>query len=94
MIVNHAQIIHFLNRTYLPSDPMNEEVYECKSLTNSDILSEVWKYNDLFDKKTVIFFGKRYDLAKKVLNYLPQYQLFVQNLKKERHNIVGYARKS
>ncbi|KAI9473520.1 MAG: hypothetical protein EXX96DRAFT_463841, partial [Benjaminiella poitrasii] len=31
---------------------------------------------------------------KKVLNYLPHYQLFVQNLKKEEYNIVGYARKS
>lgn len=58
MVANHAQVIQFLNITYLPSDPMNEEVYECKSLTNSDILSMVWKYTDLFDKKTVIAFGK------------------------------------
>lgn len=58
MIVNHAQVIQFLNMTYLPSDPMNEEVYECKSLTSNDILSVVWKYTDLFDKKTVIAFGK------------------------------------
>ncbi|KAI9267073.1 hypothetical protein EDC94DRAFT_657454 [Helicostylum pulchrum] len=56
--VSHAQVIQFLNITYLPSDPMNEEVYEYKSLTNSDILSMVWKYTDLFDKKTVISFGK------------------------------------
>lgn len=34
------------------------------------------------------------DIAKKVLDYLPHYQLFIQNLKKERYNIVGYARKS
>lgn len=34
------------------------------------------------------------DIAIKVLNYLPHYQLFVQNLKKESYNIVGYARKS
>lgn len=34
------------------------------------------------------------DIAKKVLHYLPHYQLFVENLKKERYNIVGYARKS
>lgn len=58
MVVSHAQVIQFLNITYLPSDPMNEEVYECKSLTNRDILSMVWKYIDLFDKKTVISFGK------------------------------------
>ncbi|KAG1140683.1 hypothetical protein G6F37_012940 [Rhizopus arrhizus] len=124
--VSHAQIIQFLNITYLPSDPMNEEVYECKSLTNSDILSMVWKYTDLFDEKTVVSFGqwcvnkvdftaahskrkqcdsgkvsvrslfvaKEQYIAKKVLDYLPHYQLFVQNLKKERYNIVGYARKS
>ncbi|KAG2233115.1 hypothetical protein INT48_005859, partial [Thamnidium elegans] len=105
---------------------MNEEVYEYKSLTNSDILSMVWKYTDLFDKKTVISFGKwcannvdftavhskrrqcdsgkvsvrslfvvkEQYIAKKVLDYLPHYQLFVQNLKNERYNIVGYARKS
>lgn len=29
-----------------------------------------------------------------MLHYLPHYQLFVQNLKKERYTIVGYARKS
>ncbi|KAF7722064.1 hypothetical protein EC973_003746 [Apophysomyces ossiformis] len=89
----------------------------------------VWKYTDLFDKKSAIAFGKwcankvdfiaahskrrhgdsgkvsvrslfvakeQYidDIAKKVLDYLPHYQLFVQNLKDEGYNIVGYARKS
>ncbi|ORX46122.1 hypothetical protein DM01DRAFT_1293980, partial [Hesseltinella vesiculosa] len=34
------------------------------------------------------------DIAKKVLAYLPHYQLFIQGLKKEKYNIVGYARKS
>ena len=58
MVVNHAQVIQFLNITYLPSDLINEEFYECKSLTNSDILLMVWKYTDLFDKKNVIAFGK------------------------------------
>ena len=34
------------------------------------------------------------DIAKKVLDYLPHYQLFVKNLKEEKYNIIGYARKS
>lgn len=57
MVVSYAQVIQFLNIICLTSDPINE-VYECKSLTNSDILSMVWKYTDLFDKKTVTSFGK------------------------------------
>ncbi|KAG0960160.1 hypothetical protein G6F31_010933 [Rhizopus arrhizus] len=117
---------HTTFEVYLPSDPMNEEVYECKSLTNGDILSMVWKYTDLFDKKTIISFGKwcmnkadftaahskrrqcdsgkvsvrslfvakEQYIAKKVLDYLPHYQLFVKNLKEEKYNIIGYARKS
>ena len=58
MVVNHAQVIQFLNMTYLPSDPMNEEVYECKNLTNGNILSMVWKYTNLFDDKSAAAFGK------------------------------------
>ncbi|KAI8977281.1 hypothetical protein BDF20DRAFT_873977 [Mycotypha africana] len=34
------------------------------------------------------------DIAQKVQDYLPQYQLFIETLKKERYQIVGYARKS
>lgn len=34
------------------------------------------------------------DIAKKVLDFLPHYQMFVQDLKKEGYSIVGYARKS
>ncbi|PHZ08212.1 uncharacterized protein RHIMIDRAFT_79342 [Rhizopus microsporus ATCC 52813] len=41
--INHAQVIQFLNLTHLSSDPMNEGVYECISLTSSDILSLVWE---------------------------------------------------
>lgn len=57
MVVNHAQVIQFLNLTHLSSDPMNEGVYECISLTSSDILSLVWKYTDLFYKKSINAFS-------------------------------------
>lgn len=34
------------------------------------------------------------DIAKKVVDYLPNYQNYIEDLKKEGYIIVGYARKS
>ena len=33
----------------LPSDPRNEEVYGCRSLSMNDILSIVWKHTNILD---------------------------------------------
>ncbi|KAL0144890.1 hypothetical protein V8B55DRAFT_1407661 [Mucor lusitanicus] len=67
----------------------------------------VWKYTDLFDEKTaangvqkkLIFLlslpnDDNNDIAKKVVDYLPNYQNYIEDLKKEGYIIVGYARKS
>ncbi|ORZ11506.1 hypothetical protein BCR42DRAFT_332687, partial [Absidia repens] len=56
------------------------------------VLSVVWRYSDLSDEKTVSSFF--YQMQKKILDYLPHYQLFIENLKEDGYNLVGYARKS
>ncbi|KAI8641451.1 hypothetical protein BD408DRAFT_345990 [Parasitella parasitica] len=48
-IVSPAQLISFLNITMLPSDPKNEEIYVCRSLSMNDILSIVWKHSNILN---------------------------------------------
>ncbi|KAL4215428.1 hypothetical protein AB4K20DRAFT_1862661 [Rhizopus microsporus] len=43
---------------YLPCDPVNPEVYECRKAKMKDILALLWKYSDLFDKKNANSLGK------------------------------------
>lgn len=43
---------------YLPYDPKNDELYECKVVSIGDILSTVWKYSEIFNDKNSNSFGK------------------------------------
>ncbi|KAI8095814.1 hypothetical protein BDF21DRAFT_374229 [Thamnidium elegans] len=52
-IVSPAQLISFLNITMLPSDPKNEEIYVCRSLSMNDILSIVWKHSNILNDMNV-----------------------------------------
>jgi hypothetical protein len=42
----------------LPSDPNNEEVYVCKSLSMNAILSIVWKHTNILDDMNAQGFSK------------------------------------
>ncbi|KAG0985021.1 hypothetical protein G6F57_002874 [Rhizopus arrhizus] len=48
-VVSPAQLISFLNITMLPSDPKNEEIYVCRSLSMNAILSIVWKHSNILN---------------------------------------------
>ncbi|CAO3643861.1 unnamed protein product [Mucor hiemalis] len=48
-IVSPAQMVSFLNITMLPSDHKNEGIYVCRSLSENEILSIVWKHANIFN---------------------------------------------
>lgn len=43
---------------FLPTDPFNEEVYYCDSLSMDDILAVVWRHTNIFNEKTAQSFSK------------------------------------
>ncbi|KAI9272515.1 hypothetical protein BY458DRAFT_546748 [Sporodiniella umbellata] len=53
-----------------------------------------WYANKFFEYCLSVLIRFSDDIAKKVLDYLPNYQLPIQSLKNKKKNIVGYARKS
>ncbi|KAF7720458.1 hypothetical protein EC973_008471, partial [Apophysomyces ossiformis] len=61
---NKAQVADFLDAVFLPCNPLNEEVYDCKQVEVKEILSLVWKYTNVFDKQNVSSLGKWLKSAK------------------------------
>lgn len=53
-----AQVVQLLNMVYLDFDPNNEDMYECRQVSQKQILSTAWKYTTIFDEKTVLWFMK------------------------------------
>ncbi|KAG1099408.1 hypothetical protein G6F62_009907 [Rhizopus arrhizus] len=53
-----AQVVQLLNMVYLAFDPSNEDMYECRQVSQKQILSTAWKYTTIFDEKTVLSFTK------------------------------------
>ncbi|ORE10848.1 hypothetical protein BCV72DRAFT_311435, partial [Rhizopus microsporus var. microsporus] len=53
-----VQLVNFLNAVFLSTDPCNEHVYYCDSLSMNDLLAVVWKHANIFDKKTAQGFSK------------------------------------
>ncbi|CAO3626032.1 unnamed protein product [Mucor hiemalis] len=66
-LVSKSQVANFLNIVFLPTDPFNEEVYECKQVEVEEILSFVQKHSPLFAKATVSSLGKWLKSAKVIL---------------------------
>lgn len=56
---------------FLPCDPLNEEVYDCKQVGTKEMLSFVWKHTNVFDKQNVNSFGKWLKSQKISLAYSP-----------------------
>ncbi|KAG1526670.1 hypothetical protein G6F47_004365 [Rhizopus delemar] len=56
--VNPVQLVNFLNAMFLPTDPFNEKVYYCDSLSMDDILAVVWRHTNIFNEKTAQSFSK------------------------------------
>ncbi|ORE10767.1 hypothetical protein BCV72DRAFT_198876 [Rhizopus microsporus var. microsporus] len=83
--------MNFLNAVYPPSNPFNEQVYGCESLSMNDILAMVWRHTDIFNEKTAQGFN---DIINGIVEHLPRYQLFIKSLKEDGYLVVGYARKS
>ncbi|KAI9253629.1 hypothetical protein BY458DRAFT_443143 [Sporodiniella umbellata] len=63
-LVSKAQVVNFLNIVFLPVDPFNEEVYNCKQVEMEEILSFIQKYSRLFNKTNVNSLGKWLKSAK------------------------------
>ncbi|KAI8973791.1 hypothetical protein BDF20DRAFT_823931 [Mycotypha africana] len=57
-LLTNAQVKQFLNLVYLPINPNNALVYDCKTVSMKQILSLVWNYCELFDDNTVNSFSK------------------------------------
>ncbi|KAG1053648.1 hypothetical protein G6F43_004285 [Rhizopus delemar] len=94
--VNPVQLVNFLNAMFLPTDPFNEEVYYCDSLSMDDILAVVWRHTNIFNEKTAQSFSKWCGnrIIEDIVDHLPRYQQFIKSLKEEEYLVVGYARKS
>ncbi|EIE81328.1 hypothetical protein RO3G_06033 [Rhizopus delemar RA 99-880] len=81
---------------FLPTDPFNEKVYYCDSLSMDDILAVVWRHTNIFNEKTAQSFSKWCGnrIIEDIVDHLPRYQQFIKSLKEEEYLVVGYARKS
>ncbi|KAI8880788.1 hypothetical protein K501DRAFT_190514 [Backusella circina FSU 941] len=62
---------HFLNIVFLPADPFNKEVYNCKQVEMKEILSFIRKHSCLFNKQNVSSLGKWLKSAKVILTDSP-----------------------
>ncbi|RCI03928.1 hypothetical protein CU098_012715, partial [Rhizopus stolonifer] len=56
--INQTQLVEFLNTKYLPFDVDYDDLYEPKSLSSSEIFSDVLKITNVLDNKSAIGFTK------------------------------------
>ncbi|ORX49904.1 hypothetical protein DM01DRAFT_247021, partial [Hesseltinella vesiculosa] len=83
ILTSTTQIVHFLNETFAPCEPVNSALYEKSLVANKDILSILWNYTKLFDEKSALSFSK-WCFSKKVAFTSVEYERKVQKGKLDR----------